>query len=143
MWKRAKKDALFHDILISVRKKRTAQENRGDEKMGTIQLKNVKKQFDKDVVIENLNLEIADGSFTVLVGPSGCGKSTTLRMITGLDDPTEGDIYIDGQKVNDITPGYCHGISELRPVSDNDSPPEYFLRFGKQKGAEGREGKAG
>ena len=73
--------------------------------MGTIQLKNVKKQFDKDVVIENLNLEIADGSFTVLVGPSGCGKSTTLRMITGLDDPTEGDIYIDGQKVNDITPG--------------------------------------
>ena len=89
MWKRAKKDALFHDILISVRKKRTAQENRGDEKMGTIQLKNVKKQFDKDVVIENLNLEIADGSFTVLVGPSGCGKSTTLRMITGLDRSEE------------------------------------------------------
>ena len=73
--------------------------------MGTIQLKNVKKQFDKDVVIENLNLDIEDGSFTVLVGPSGCGKSTTLRMITGLDDPTEGDIYIDGQKVNDVTPG--------------------------------------
>ena len=73
--------------------------------MGTIQLRNVKKQFEKDVVIENLNLDIADGSFTVLVGPSGCGKSTTLRMITGLDDPTEGDIFIDGQKVNDITPG--------------------------------------
>lgn len=73
--------------------------------MGTIQLKNVKKQFEKDVVIENLNLEIADGSFTVLVGPSGCGKSTTLRMITGLDDPTEGDIYIDEKKVNDLTPG--------------------------------------
>ncbi len=93
------------DLPISKSKKRTAQENRGDEVMGTIQLKNVKKQFDKDVVIENLNLDIADGSFTVLVGPSGCGKSTTLRMITGLDDPTEGDIYIDGQKVNDITPG--------------------------------------
>ena len=73
--------------------------------MGTIQLKNVKKQFEKDVVIENLNLDIEDGSFTVLVGPSGCGKSTTLRMITGLDDPTEGEIYIDGQKVNDVTPG--------------------------------------
>ena len=41
----------------------------------------------------------------MLVGPSGCGKSTTLRMITGLDDPTEGEIYIDGQKVNDVTPG--------------------------------------
>ena len=79
--------------------------NGGEETMGTIQLRNVKKQFEKDVVIENLNLDIADGSFTVLVGPSGCGKSTTLRMITGLDDPTEGDIFIDGQKVNDITPG--------------------------------------
>jgi sn-glycerol 3-phosphate transport system ATP-binding protein len=73
--------------------------------MGTIQLKNVKKQFEKETVIENLNLEIADGSFTVLVGPSGCGKSTTLRMITGLDDPTAGDILIDGKKVNDLTPG--------------------------------------
>ena len=73
--------------------------------MGTIQLKNVKKQFEKDTVIENLNLNIEDGSFTVLVGPSGCGKSTTLRMITGLDEPTEGDILIDGKKVNDVTPG--------------------------------------
>ncbi len=73
--------------------------------MGTIQLRNVKKQFEKDIVIENLNLDIEDGSFTVLVGPSGCGKSTTLRMITGLDDPTSGEIFIDGQKVNDLTPG--------------------------------------
>lgn len=73
--------------------------------MGTIQLRNVKKQFEKDTVIENLNLDIEDGSFTVLVGPSGCGKSTTLRMITGLDDPTSGEIFIDGQKVNDLTPG--------------------------------------
>ena len=73
--------------------------------MGTIQLRNVKKQFEKDVVIENLNLDIEDGSFTVLVGPSGCGKSTTLRMITGLDDPTSGEIFIDGVKVNDLTPG--------------------------------------
>ena len=73
--------------------------------MGTIQLRNVKKQFEKDVVIENLNLDIEDGSFTVLVGPSGCGKSTTLRMITGLDDPTSGEIFIDGTKVNDLTPG--------------------------------------
>ena len=56
-------------------------------------------------MIENLNLDIADGSFTVLVGPSGCGKSTTLRMITGLDEPTSGDIYIDDHKINDLTPG--------------------------------------
>ena len=73
--------------------------------MGAIKLRNVKKKFGNDVVIDNLNLDIADGSFTVLVGPSGCGKSTTLRMITGLDEPTSGDIYIDDHKINDLTPG--------------------------------------
>ena len=73
--------------------------------MSSISLKNVKKAYGEDVVIENLNLEIKDGSFTVLVGPSGCGKSTTLRMITGLETITEGDILIDGVKVNDVAPG--------------------------------------
>lgn len=73
--------------------------------MGAIQLKNVTKKFGDQMVIDNLNLSIEDGSFTVLVGPSGCGKSTTLRMITGLDEPTSGDIYIDGKKINDLTPG--------------------------------------
>ena len=73
--------------------------------MGSIRLQNVEKRFGNDVVIENLNLVIEDGSFTVLVGPSGCGKSTTLRMITGLDEPTKGDIYIDNVKINDLTPG--------------------------------------
>ncbi len=73
--------------------------------MSSISLKNVKKAYGNDVVIENLNLEIRDGSFTVLVGPSGCGKSTTLRMITGLEAVTEGDVYIDGQRVNDVAPG--------------------------------------
>ena len=56
--------------------------------MGAIQLKNVTKKFGDQMVIDDLNLSIEDGSFTVLVGPSGCGKSTTLRMITGLDEPT-------------------------------------------------------
>lgn len=73
--------------------------------MSSISLKNVKKAYGNDVVIENLNLEIKDGSFTVLVGPSGCGKSTTLRMITGLETVTEGDVFIDGQRVNDVAPG--------------------------------------
>ena len=73
--------------------------------MSSISLVNVKKAYGNDVVIENLNLEIRDGSFTVLVGPSGCGKSTTLRMITGLETITSGDIFIDGQRVNDVAPG--------------------------------------
>lgn len=73
--------------------------------MGSISLKNVKKTYGNEIIIENLNLEIKDGSFTVLVGPSGCGKSTTLRMITGLETVTEGDIFIDGIRVNDVAPG--------------------------------------
>ena len=74
--------------------------------MGEIILKNVKKSYDKGTdIIENLNLKIEDGSFTVLVGPSGCGKSTTLRIIAGLEKETGGDIYIDGKLMNDVEPG--------------------------------------
>ena len=73
--------------------------------LSSISLKNVKKAYGSEVVIENLNLEIRDGSFTVLVGPSGCGKTTTLRMITGLEKVTAGDVYIDNVRVNDVPPG--------------------------------------
>jgi sn-glycerol 3-phosphate transport system ATP-binding protein len=73
--------------------------------MGEIILKHVNKSYDKGVsIIEDLNLTIEDGSFTVLVGPSGCGKSTTLRMISGLETETGGEIYIDGKLVNNIEP---------------------------------------
>lgn len=73
--------------------------------MGEIVLKNIKKRYDKETnIIENLNLKIEDGSFTVLVGPSGCGKSTTLRMIAGLEKETSGEIFIDGKLMNDIEP---------------------------------------
>ncbi|MFQ7303247.1 MAG: ATP-binding cassette domain-containing protein, partial [Beduini sp.] len=74
--------------------------------MSEIILKNVRKDYDnKSTVIENLDLTIASGSFTVLVGPSGCGKSTTLRMIAGLEDISSGELYIDGKKMNDVDPG--------------------------------------
>jgi sn-glycerol 3-phosphate transport system ATP-binding protein len=66
---------------------------------------NVTKAYGKDVVIEGLNLDVRDGSFRVLVGPSGCGKSTILRMITGLEKVTAGDVLIDGERVNDVAPG--------------------------------------
>ena len=60
---------------------------------------------DKGVVaVQEFNLEIADNEFVVLVGPSGCGKSTTLRMIAGLEDISEGDLYIDGERMNDVAP---------------------------------------
>lgn len=55
--------------------------------------------------VKGIDLEIEDGSFTVIVGPSGCGKSTTLRMIAGLEDITEGEIFIGDKKVNDVSSG--------------------------------------
>lgn len=73
--------------------------------MSSITLKHIHKAYGKDVIIPDLNLEIEDGSFTVLVGPSGCGKSTTLRMIAGLEKPTSGEILIDDENVVDTDPG--------------------------------------
>lgn len=73
--------------------------------MSTIKLVHLRKDFGKDTVIPDLNLEIEDKSFTVLVGPSGCGKSTTLRMIAGLEKPTDGEILIDGVNVAYVPSG--------------------------------------
>jgi len=73
--------------------------------MAEVILKNVKKLFNGQEVIKDLNLSIPSGSFTVLVGPSGCGKSTTLRMIAGLELPTAGEIWIDDEMVNKLEPG--------------------------------------
>jgi multiple sugar transport system ATP-binding protein len=55
--------------------------------------------------VDDVNLDVADGEFVVLVGPSGCGKSTTLRMIAGLEEITSGEIYIGNRLVNDVAPG--------------------------------------
>lgn len=74
--------------------------------MNKIELRNITKAYGNNPpVIENLNLNIKDGSFTVLLGPSGCGKSTILRMIAGLEKETEGDTYIDGGSVKNLEPG--------------------------------------
>ena len=72
--------------------------------MAAITLQNVQKKYDKLTVIENLNLDIADGEFIVLVGPSGCAKSTTLRMIAGLETISDGTVYIGDNVVNNLPP---------------------------------------
>lgn len=73
--------------------------------MATITLKNIYKKYDKDVTaVKDLNLEIKDKEFIVLVGPSGCGKTTTLRMVAGLEEISEGELYIDDKLVNDVAP---------------------------------------
>ncbi len=72
--------------------------------MAKVELRNITKKFDDVVAVNNLNLAIADREFVVLVGPSGCGKTTTLRMIAGLDEITEGEIYIGDGLVNNLAP---------------------------------------
>ncbi len=72
--------------------------------MSNVTLKGVKKIYDKKVVIDNIDLEIQDKEFIVLVGASGCGKSTILRMIAGLEEITDGEILIGDKKVNNIPP---------------------------------------
>lgn len=72
--------------------------------MVSITLENLTKKFGKVVAVDNVNIEIEDKEFVTLLGPSGCGKTTTLRMIAGLETPTEGEIYFDGKSVTDIPP---------------------------------------
>ena len=68
-----------------------------------VELQNVSKIFKKNTVINDLNLSIKPGEFLVLLGPSGCGKSTTLRLIAGLDQPTQGKILFDDKNVKKMT----------------------------------------
>ncbi|NOD35841.1 MULTISPECIES: ABC transporter ATP-binding protein [unclassified Ruegeria] len=72
--------------------------------MAEIQLRNVGKRWGSFVGVDNFDLTISDKEFLVLLGPSGCGKTTTMRMIAGLEDASEGDILIDGTRVNDMEP---------------------------------------
>ena len=73
--------------------------------MAEVRLENVSKVYDGGVkAVNDVNLTVEDGSLLVLVGPSGCGKSTTLRMVAGLEEITEGSIYIGNRRVNDVLP---------------------------------------
>ena len=72
--------------------------------MASISLKKVTKGWGSVVGVDAIDLEIKDKEFLVLVGPSGCGKSTTLRMIAGLEEITDGKIFIGDRLVNDVPP---------------------------------------
>src|SRR5919202_2585804 len=73
--------------------------------MAEIVLDHVTKRFpDGALAVDDVNLEIADGEFVILVGPSGCGKSTTLNMIAGLEDISDGELRIGGRVVNRVAP---------------------------------------
>lgn len=63
----------------------------------------VSKHYGSVVAVHTMNLEIYEGEFLALMGPSGCGKTTSLRMLAGLEEPSEGEIRLDGQRINEIS----------------------------------------
>ena len=72
--------------------------------MAEVVLQEVTKKFGDFVAVDSIDLKVEDEEFIVLVGPSGCGKTTTLRMVAGLEEVTEGEIYIDDRLVNNVPP---------------------------------------
>ncbi len=71
---------------------------------GTITLKNLTKRFGDATAVDGISLEIEGGEFFSLLGPSGCGKTTTLRMVAGFEEPTSGEIILDGADVGHLPP---------------------------------------
>jgi ABC-type Fe3+/spermidine/putrescine transport system ATPase subunit len=77
----------------------------GKESMGrNLRLENLTKRFGNLVAVDQVNLEIEEGAFVCFLGPSGCGKTTVLRMITGFETVTEGNVIFDGKVINDLIP---------------------------------------
>ena len=79
-------------------------EDVGRKLKSMVAMRGITKSFGKNVIIPGLDLEIADGEFLTLLGPSGCGKTTLLRIIAGLETPTQGRVILDGQDVTDLPP---------------------------------------
>ncbi|MFB6265174.1 MAG: ABC transporter ATP-binding protein [Bradymonadaceae bacterium] len=75
-----------------------------DSNAGSIELSNLVKAYDGEVVLEGIDLEVQRGEFLVLVGPSGCGKSTLLRCVAGLEEITDGELFIADERSNDVRP---------------------------------------
>ena len=82
------------------------------EKQKIIDLKNIIVEFDGERVLDGIDLSIEDGAFVTLLGPSGCGKTTTLRIIGGFTVPNGGDVFFDGEKINDLPP-YKRQVSTI------------------------------
>ena len=76
------------------------------KKSDFVKFEQVDKSYDgKELVVKGLDLDIAEGEFLTLLGPSGSGKTTTLMMLAGFETPTNGEIYFDGNPINNIPPG--------------------------------------
>ena len=112
--------------------------------MTSIGLRNVSKSWGSFVGVQDFDLEIAEGEFLVLLGPSGCGKTTTMRMIAGLEDVTEGEIWLGDRMVNDVNPAdrdiamvfQSYGLYPTMSVYENVRYPLRVRRIPKDRHAE-------
>jgi len=68
-----------------------------------VELDNVSKRFGGFTAVESINLNISEGEFLAIMGSSGCGKTTTLRMLAGLDQPSQGEIRLNGERINELS----------------------------------------
>jgi len=108
-----------------------------------IRFQNVKKSYDKSIIINDLSFEIQEGEFTVLIGPSGCGKTTTLKMINRLIEPDSGQIFINGKEISTVDPvqlrrtiGYVIqqiGLFPNMTVAQNICVVPKLLKYDKKK----------
>ncbi len=83
-----------------------------------VELRQVSKRFGNFTAVDQVSLQIRGGEFLTLLGPSGCGKTTILRMISGLESPTAGDVFLDGQNVTNVPPhrrDVNQGLSKAMP----------------------------
>jgi multiple sugar transport system ATP-binding protein len=109
-----------------------------------IEFRNVSKHFGGASVVDDLSLEIGEGEFVVLLGPSGCGKTTTLRMLAGLETVSSGDIFIDGERVNDVPTQHrdlamvfqSYALYPHMTIAENIGYPLRVRKFDKAKRAE-------
>ena len=89
-----------------MRMRATLSNNMIKESYMDVELKNINKNYGKVTAVDNFSLGIKQGEFLVLLGPSGCGKTTTLRMIAGLENIDEGELFVEGKLMNDVLPKY-------------------------------------
>ena len=103
-----KKELIVETELSENSEKEQPPESRGNgsvkQKNKIIELKNISKSFDGEKVLDEIDLYINDKEFITFLGPSGCGKTTTLRIIGGFETPDIGDVFFDGEKINDLPP---------------------------------------
>jgi energy-coupling factor transporter ATP-binding protein EcfA2 len=94
------------------------------------ELRGVSKNFDDVLAASDLNLSIGEGEFLSFLGPSGCGKTTALRMLAGFEVPSEGQVLLDGDIVNDLDgarPPGQHGVPAVCAVSAHDCGPKHWV----------------